>query len=226
MPVQTWLHRHAVILYLHGFASSARSSKAAFFASKLEAIGLEFQIPDFNEPEFSTLTVTRMIGQVLARIDARPREPIALIGSSLGGFVAVQTAMQRPERIDRMVLLAPALDFNGNRLRDLGDRGVEEWERTDCLNVFHYGFGRTMPLHYALYADAGQYNCENGALSIPIQIFQGRRDTAVDPQSVERWAAARPNVELHLLDDDHQLAASLDYIWSKAGRFLTEGVES
>jgi hypothetical protein len=35
----------------------------------------------------------------------------------------------------------------------------------------------------------------------------------VDPQSVERWAKSRPNVELHMLDDDHQLGASLEYIW-------------
>jgi hypothetical protein len=37
---------------------------------------------------------------------------------------------------------------------------------------------------------------------------------------VERFAAARPNVELHMLDDDHQLIASLPYIWEHSARFL------
>ena len=55
---------------------------------------------------------------------------------------------------------------------------------------------------------------------MPIQIFQGRRDTAVDPATVERWAQARPNVELHLLDDDHQLLASLETIWRDMAAFL------
>ena len=41
------------------------------------------------------------------------------------------------------------------------------------------------------------------------------QDAAVDPATVERWAKARPNVDLHLLDDDHQLMASLDYIWAE-----------
>jgi surfactin synthase thioesterase subunit len=60
----------------------------------------------------------------------------------------------------------------------------------------------------------------DAALSMPIQIFQGRRDDAVDPESVERWARARPNVELHMLDDDHQLTASVGYIWEEMTRFL------
>ena len=44
-----------------------------------------------------------------------------------------------PARVDRLILLAPALDFGGNRMRDLGDRGLDEWRRTDTLQVFHYG---------------------------------------------------------------------------------------
>jgi uncharacterized protein len=206
--------------YLHGFASSAKSSKAAFFAGKLQECGHTLHTPDFNEPEFSTLTVTRMVDQVTNAIDALPPDRVALIGSSLGGFVAVQSALRRPGQIDRLVLLAPALDFSGNRVRDLGDRGVDEWKRTNRLDVFHYAYGRVIPVHYDLYTDANRYDCVGAAPAMPIQIFQGRRDTAVDPQSVEDWARPRPNVELHMLDDDHQLLASLDVIWKEAARFL------
>ena len=49
------------IFYLHGFASSAHSSKARFLAERLTPLGLRLHCPDFNEPDFSTLTVTRMI---------------------------------------------------------------------------------------------------------------------------------------------------------------------
>lgn len=208
------------VFYLHGFASSARSSKASFFAGRLREHGIELQTPDFNDPDFSTLTVTRMVGQLTEAIDAQPHGPVVLIGSSLGAFVAVQTAVSRPSRVDRMILLAPALDFTGNRTRDLGDRGLADWERTGHLNVFHFGYGRTMPVHYALYADACGYDCKGIVLSMPVQVFQGRRDTAVDPAEVAEWAAGRPNVELHMLDDDHQLLGSLDVIWAGAARFL------
>src|SRR5262245_17607248 len=209
---------HAV--YLHGFASSARSSKAVYFGQRLAERGVTLRTPDFNQPDFKGLTITRMLAQVSDEIRQLPDGPVALIGSSLGAFVAVQASRQHPARVDRLVLLAPALDFSGNRLRDLGDRGVDEWRRTGELNVFHYGFGRMMPVGFELYTDAAQYDSFNARVDLPVQVFQGERDVAVSPDTVRRWAAARPNVELHMLDDDHQLLASLDYMWREAARFL------
>ena len=208
------------VFYIHGFASSARSSKAAFFASKLAASGISLETPDLNEPDFSTLTISRMIAQVEREIDGREADRVVLIGSSLGAFVAVHVAVQRPAIVDRLVLLAPALDFGGNRMRTLGDRGLEEWKKTDQLDVFHYGYGRMMPVHYELYSDARRYDAMNVRVDVPVQVFQGTRDTAVDPATVERWSSARGNVELHLLDDDHQLLTSLEYIWREMARFL------
>jgi uncharacterized protein len=207
------------ILYLHGFASSAQSTKGTYFAERLRPLGVDFVTPDFNEPDFRGLTITRMLDQAAAAMSGR--DPVVLIGSSLGGFVAVQAALRDPQRVSRLVLLAPALDFSGNRMRDLGDRGIEEWRRTGTLNVFHYGFGRVMPVGFDLFHDAQRYDSFHAELRMPIQVFQGRRDTAVSPATVEQWCSARPNVELHLLDDDHQLTASLPYIWNEMARFLS-----
>jgi pimeloyl-ACP methyl ester carboxylesterase len=225
-------------LYLHGFASSARSSKAAFFAGRLASVGIPLHTPDFNEPEFETLTITRMVSQVTGLVDDLARgtmgNDVVLFGSSLGAFVAVQAAARRAARIRALVLLAPALDFGprrdspcaggapavDRRMERLGDRTIEEWRRTDCLQVFHYGFGRLMPVKYALYEDAAQYDAHALTLPQPVLVFQGRRDSAVDPEAVREWSEARPNVELHMLDDDHQLLGSLEYIWEECRRFL------
>ena len=207
------------VVYLHGFASSARSAKATFFAEKLAAKGIEMSVPDLNQPDFSTLTVTRMLKQAGDAIDAAG-EPVALIGSSLGGFVAVQAAVEHAARVQRIVLLAPALDFDGNRLSELGDRGLDEWKSSNRLDVFHYAYGRMMPVQYELYADARRYSAFDAPLAQPVQVFQGRLDSSVDPDTVARWSAARPNVELHMLDDDHQLVGSLGEIWKQMERFL------
>jgi pimeloyl-ACP methyl ester carboxylesterase len=227
VPVPARLPDQAVtlVLYLHGFASSARSSKATFFARKLLDAGVECETPDLNQPDFSTLTVTRMVEQVLRIIDSRPADQVVLMGSSLGAFVAVQVALARPARVRSLILLAPALDFGGNRMTSLGGVGLGEWQRTDRLDIFHYGYGRMMPVHYELYADATRYDCAGAALAMPIQVFQGRRDAAVDPVAVEQWAQARPNVELHMLDDDHQLTASVERIWTEMRRFLGIGAD-
>jgi len=207
-----------VVIFLHGFASSGHSGKATYFAGKFRERGIEYAAPDLNLPDFSTLTITRMLEQTRALIEnmsGRSPGPVTLIGSSLGAFVAVTAAVKWPERIARLVLLAPALD-----LRDLGAPKLEEWKRTGRLTVFHFAHGRFENVHYELYEDATRYDAFNAEIAMPVLIFQGRRDTAVRPETVEAWARRRPNVELHMLDDDHQLGASLDYMWDVTSRFL------
>jgi surfactin synthase thioesterase subunit len=77
-----------------------------------------------------------------------------------------------------------------------------------------------MPLRFDLYADAEHYDALDAHVDQPILIFQGERDEAVDPATVKRWAEARPNVQLRLLDDDHQLLSSLETIWTETAGFL------
>ena len=82
----------ARVLYLHGFASSARSTKAAYFDERLRAHGVPFRCPDFNEPDFKYLTMTRMLRQLETELRATASRPRTLIGSSLGGTLAILAA--------------------------------------------------------------------------------------------------------------------------------------
>ena len=61
-----------MIIYLHGFASSAASSKATYLGQRFRERGFPFETPDLNLPDFSNLTVTRMLGQVRALIERGP----------------------------------------------------------------------------------------------------------------------------------------------------------
>ena len=210
------------VLYLHGFASGATSTKARWLAERFAELGVELLCPDFNLPDFSTLTVTRMIADVERWLDALGAERVAAFGSSLGALVAYHAAVKDP-RIARLVLLAPALDIAPSLRRGLGDARVDDWARQGALEVFHFGYNEPRRVNYTLFEDCGQYDPFTTPLDIPMQIFQGRRDEAVDPAMVERFARERPNVDLHMLDDDHQLIASLPYIWQKSVRFLGLG---
>ena len=154
-------------------------------------------------------------------VDERPA-PVTLIGSSLGAFVAVNAAAHWPGRISRLVLLAPALDFGSPAMTKMGDTALEDWKASGTMNVFHFGYGRFVPVHYALYEDARQYDAMHAQLTMPTLVFQGRRDDVVDPVTVERWASSRPNVELHLLDDGHQLTASLPQMAEQIVAFVEE----
>jgi hypothetical protein len=44
-------------------------------------------------------------------------------------------------------------------------------------------------------------------------IFQGRLDESVSPAVVAKFAGRQPAAALHMLDDNHQLKNSLDFIW-------------
>ena len=214
---------HAVrsAIYLHGFASSPASSKATRFGRELEARGIAYHCPDLNAPAFETLTTTRMLAQTRALVE-QCAAPVALIGSSLGGFVAVHAAAQdRSGKIDRLILMAPAFDFGGNRMRQLGDTGIDEWRRAGRLEFFHYAFNEPRHVGFELYEDAARYDAFGLEMSLPILIFQGTRDASVDPGMVTRWASSRPNVTLRLLDDDHQLTASIETIWDESEQFLS-----
>jgi uncharacterized protein len=235
VPVHAGVHDPLLmVIYLHGFASSGRSGKASYLAERLRAAGVDFHAPDLNLPDFSTLTVTRMLDQTRALIETATA-PVTLIGSSLGGFVAINAAATWPDQVGRLVLMAPALEFGPSTgsgpsraqsrdgddgLKGPGGADIAAWKAAGHLNVFHFAYGRMMPVHYELYEDARRYNAMDADVTMPILVFQGRRDTAVDPVTVEAWSRRRPNVELHMLDDDHQLASSLNYIWVKLAAFL------
>ncbi len=216
------------VFYLHGFVSSPRSTKAAWLAERLRPYGLALHCPDFNDPDFETLTTTRMIAQVEEAVRRLPPGRVTLIGSSLGGFVAWHAAARQrgaPSRtahpIDRLVLLAPALDFGANRrMGDLDEAGMARWRESGHTDIFHHAFGERRRLGYDLYADAAQYDSFAVAAGLPTLVFQGRADEAVDPRMVERFAAGRAGVTLHLLDDGHQLHDSLATIWQELAGFL------
>src|SRR5580765_3778483 len=97
------------VFYLHGFASSAQSKKAGYFAERFRAHGVALRCPDFNEPDFATLTMTRMLEQLDGELSEQGVTPSTLIGSSLGGALAVMAAARWPDRVGRLVLLAPAV---------------------------------------------------------------------------------------------------------------------
>ena len=208
------------IFYLHGFASSAQSTKASYLGERLREHGMALLCPDFNQPDFTTLTLTRMLDQLDREMSAHERQPAVLIGSSLGGTLAILAAAAFGPRIDRLVLLAPAVMFGKENHHLLPPERIAEWARLGRLPFFHYGDNAERMLNFTFYEDSFRYNPFDAVFSQPALVFQGRHDTSVDPQSVEAFACARPNVTLSLLEDDHQMLKSLPSIWKGVSAFL------
>lgn len=209
-----------MILYLHGFASSPGSTKIRYFSERLREHGVDLVCPDLNEPDFKTLTMTRMLDQLERQLPPAGGPPAALIGSSLGGTLAILAAARAPSRVERLVLLAPAVMFAKPGHHLLPPERLEEWRRRGSLPFFHYAANEQLELDYAFYEDSLRYDAFNAVVPQPTLIFQGLRDASVDHRTVEQFANVHPNVTLSLLDDDHQLIASLPRMWNDIQPFL------
>ena len=214
------------MFYLHGFASSPQSSKSSFLSARLAQHGVTLQCPDLNEPDFSTLTVTRMIEQVEAMLVQLRPQPVAVFGSSLGAFVALHLVerLAHQEALDRvqvrqLILLAPALEFGTSRT-GVGD-DLLHWKETGWLQVEHYASGDTRKVHYELFEDARRYDSFAAVNTVPTLIVQGRRDDVVDPGMVERFSLSRPHVRFVMVDDGRQLGKSLEHVWAEWREFLS-----
>jgi uncharacterized protein len=208
-----------VVFYLHGFVSSPRSTKVQYFTQAFGERGIDVECPDFNQPDFRTMTMTRMLEQLDDRLAAH-RGPATLIGSSLGGTLAILAAARAGRAVDRLVLLAPAVMFGDPDHHLLRRDQIEIWKRRGEYDFFHYADGQNRQLSYAFYEDSLKYDTFGTLFPQPALIFQGTRDSLVDAKDVEQFAATRPNVSLSLLDDDHQMIASLPRIWRDVVPFL------
>ena len=203
------------IIYLHGFASGSGSKKARFFQERLATLGVALEIPDLADGDVEHLTITRQL-KVMDRV-ARS-EPVSLIGSSMGGYLAALYAAMHPE-VEKLVLMAPAFSFITRWPKTLGQEKFDEWRRTGYLPFFHYGDGRERQLRYDLIED-GRFYEDYPNFHQPAVIFHGRNDTVVPPGYSITFSQQHANTTLHLLDSDHELLDVLDRIWAEVRPFL------
>ncbi|MGG6242233.1 YqiA/YcfP family alpha/beta fold hydrolase [Nodosilinea sp. AN01ver1] len=212
-------------LYLHGFASSPRSAKAQAMKTRLANLGIPLIIPDLNQGDFARLTLSRQIQQVSALILSQ-NEPTVLIGSSLGGLTAAWVAQQPAitERIEKLVLLAPAFNFLKQWLPRIGPEQLETWRTEGILPVYHYTEQRQIPLHYEFITDAQGYQDDRLTAPIPTLILHGTQDETISIEASRAYAVPRPWVRLVELPSDHALVDVEADIWRHTRDFLGLGI--
>jgi len=203
------------IVYLHGFASGPTSKKAQFFRERLAQLGIGLDIPDLANGNFERLTIT---GQLRVVERASRGEPVTLIGSSMGGYLAALFAARQAE-VEKLVLMAPAFCFSKRWPQTLGEATMGEWQRSGVMKVFHYGEGRTVELGYQLIEDGRQYE-DYPQVRQPTVIFHGKNDTVVPADLSVEFANRHPQAQLHLTESDHELLNVLDDMWMETERFL------
>ena len=87
------------IIFIHGQESSSQGTKGLFFRE---------HFPEMIIPDFIGAVATRMskLKEILS-----DKRGVIMIGSSLGGLMAALYAFQNRDRINKLILLAPALNL-------------------------------------------------------------------------------------------------------------------
>ena len=206
------------ILFLHGFASSAQSTKAQYLRKRFEARPqVAFHAIDFNPTptDFRYVTTTGLISRLRQYVLDRDLGRLSIIGSSYGGLIALHYA-HRFGGVERMLLLAPGLRWLSG---GLSEEELSHWEGVGEVPVHHPAF-EEIPVRYDLHLDGLRY-LEFIPPPAPLFIIHGDRDSTVPTDHSRAYAAEYPSrVQLVEVGADHDLNDHLGLIWQYVESFL------
>jgi len=207
-----------VLLYLHGFASGPSSHKARVLSERFAAIGIGVEVPDLTPgvDGFERSSPSSMLA-IAQGVLARAAPPHAIIGSSLGGYLASVIASRDPS-VERLVLLAPAFRLFERWSARLTKAELEDWRRHG-LETMHFASNRRRRIGWQFFEDAKGYPAFP-EVRVPALCIAGTRDDTVPIADVEAFVARTASARLVAVDDGHELAASLDRIFDEARAFL------
>ena len=92
---------HCKLYYIHGYQSSPNSTKGILFKEKLNAKAIKYRD---CRPE--DLVISNCLKRIAKEIETD--KDAVLIGSSLGGFLAAETALEH-SNVKKLILLNPAI---------------------------------------------------------------------------------------------------------------------
>jgi pimeloyl-ACP methyl ester carboxylesterase len=108
--------RQPTVVWMCGFSANMDGTKAGAIAQAMAADGRAFLRFDYSGHgasggRFEAGTIGGWRGDALAVLDAASAGKVLLVGSSMGAWIALLTALARPARVAGLVLIAPAPDF-------------------------------------------------------------------------------------------------------------------
>ena len=207
------------VIYLHGFASSPSSKKAAFFKDQFARLSIPLTIPDLQEGNFEELTISSQIKVVQSILSSRPGRKFALIGSSMGGYLAALLG-QINMKVVALYLMAPGFNFLGRWKKSLKNSSSEPFSFPEYIEVYHYGVDKNVRLNANIFEDAEVWEEKSFNRKIPTRIVHGLHDDTVDIGVSREYVKRQPWCSLEELDSDHSLISHIKWIVKDCQNFL------
>ena len=204
------------IVFLHGLASDMQGEKARALASHARRRGWDFLRMDLSGHgssggAFLDGTVSRWRDDALLALESQGPGPVILVGSSIGGWIALLLALARPARVAGLLLVAPAPDMT-RRLRETLPPQARAALREQGVWLRPSRYGAAIPITRAMMQDGDTLCLLDGPVRVacPVRILHGQKDPDVPWQGSLRLAErlTSDDVELVLLKHgDHRLSA-------------------
>lgn len=204
--------RGPTIVFLPGYASDMSGTKAVALEEWARANGRAFVRFDYrgcgeSPGAFEDFTLADWLDDVLAVLDAI-EGPAVLAGSSMGGWLMLLAARERPGRVAGLIGIAPAPDFTDWGFTEAQKRAFIEQGRvledspySDQPTVTTRAFWETGERLHVLDADID--------FAGPVRIVQGQADPDVPWRHAIRIAERLRSADVQTVlvkDGDHRLS--------------------
>jgi len=208
-------------VFLGGFRSDMTGIKAGALAAHCRAGGQAFLRFDYfghgaSSGDFRQGSIGRWLADALAVLDQLTKGPQILVGSSMGGWIALLVALARPERVAALIGIAPAPDFT----EDLVWNRLGPEERRQLLEqgeLLHPSAYEESPVPFTrrLIEEGRGHLLLRGPIGIrcPVHLLHGMKDPDVPYETSLRLSRSLSDTEVvvELIEDgDHRLSRDQD----------------
>ena len=213
------------LVFLPGYASDMEGTKAVALDAFAESRGLAMLRFDYSGTgssggRFEHGTLALWLEEALAAIDQLTTGPLIVIGSSMGGWIALHLALLRPERVNALVGIAAAPDFTEWGFTAEQKAALQRDGRIEEPNPY----GPEPSVFTGAFWESGQQLRlldHEIAVDCPVRLLHGERDAEVPLDVAFRLMRAlrSSDVQLnvlkgggHRLSEPHEIRAILHVV--------------
>ncbi len=211
------------VVFCAGFNSNRFGNKALALQACCQRLDAEYVRFDYSGHgdsggDFADSSITQWLNDTLAIIDkVAVQEKVVLVGSSMGGWLALLAALARPQRVSGLLLIACAADMTRYYPERLAGRSVEtDSKGRDYFQVPNdYDDQQPYRIYQHLLDDGEQWFLlhEEIAVNVPVRLLHGQQDDVVEWQRSQRLMEQlqSPDVNFTLVKSgDHRLSETTD----------------
>ncbi|ABI78635.1 hydrolase, alpha/beta fold family protein [Hyphomonas neptunium ATCC 15444] len=208
------------LIWLSGYRSDMSGGKAQAVKSWAWETGNGAVLFDYSghgesDGRFEDGTISTWREDALAAIDTLSEGPVILVGSSMGGWIALLAALARPQRVKGLVLIAPAPDFTEKLMWAGLSLDQQDEVMTKGVTLRPSDYGTPDPVTKALIEDGRNWQLLDSPIEFdgPVRILQGMEDPDVPwPHALElnERLTSSDTVLTLIKDGDHRLSRDQD----------------